>query len=107
MAILDAPPPASAPQQPSLAGLAGQPSPDTQGGLGGAEGASMQAAVAQKLAMADKLMQEASAIMPNLAGIMDDLRNQMRQRSASIIFAQVPEGQPQTGASMVGEMALG
>ena len=71
----------------------------------GAEAASLQATVAQKLAMADKLMQEASTIMPNLAGVMDDLRNQMRQRSASIVFsASAPQPTAPQGGGMMGMM---
>ena len=70
----------------------------------GAEAASLQATVAQKLAMADKLMQEASTIMPNLAGVMDDLRNQMRQRSASIVFSASPQPAAPQGGGMMGMM---
>lgn len=97
MPVLDAAPPPASQPEPSMDALAGQPS----GMPPGAEAASLQATVAQKLAMADKLMQEASTIMPNLAGVMDDLRNQMRQRSASIVFSNSPSAPPQ-GASMAG-----
>ena len=100
MPVLDAAPPPASQPEPSLEGLSGQ-----SGMPPGAEAASLQATVAQKLAMADKLMQEASTIMPNLAGVMDDLRNQMRQRSASIVFsASAPAPAAPQGGSMMGMM---
>ena len=99
MPVLDAAPPPASQPEPSLEGLAGQ-----SGMPPGAEAASLQATVAQKLAMADKLMQEASTIMPNLAGVMDDLRNQMRQRSASIVFSSAPAPAAPQGGGMMGMM---
>jgi hypothetical protein len=72
-----------------------------QPGLQGAGASGLAAQVAQKLAMADQIMQEAGAIMPALAPIMAALRDQMRSQSATVIFGSSGQAAPPAQSASV------
>ncbi len=83
-------PPHLQPQSSSLSGLAGSGGGEQPGG-----GASLQANVVQKLMFAEKALRDAASIQPAIAGAVDGIVNDMRQRLGKILQQAAQQGPPE------------